>query len=68
MKKIKTKNTIPPNGSINELDKLLQNFNWKCYLENNKDLVDLIKTKKVALHHFKYYGYKEGRRCTPQYV
>jgi hypothetical protein len=50
----------------NELELLLKNFNWKCYLDNNKDLVGLIETKRQAIYHFKKYGYKEGRKCVPQ--
>ena len=52
--------------SEKDLQMLLKKFNWKYYLDNNKDLVGLIKTKQMAIHHFKKYGYKEGRKCTQQ--
>ena len=68
MKKNKVDKTKPVSNSEDELEKLLKKFDWKCYLENNPSLIGLITTKEMALRHFKYYGYKEGRKCTPQII
>jgi hypothetical protein len=66
MKKNKVDKTKPVSNGEDELEKMLKKFDWKCYLENNPSLIGLITTKEMALRHFKYYGYKEGRKCTPQ--
>jgi len=40
----------------------LKNFDWKIYLEKNKDLVENnINTEKDALNHFKKHGINEKR-------
>jgi len=36
---------------------------WKCYADNNKDLVNLKKTFKAAWDHYMNRGKSEGRSC-----
>ena len=41
------------------MDYSIENFDWKYYLENNKDLKDAsILTKEKAWKHWKKYGKK----------
>jgi len=37
---------------------------WKCYTDNNQDLVNLKKTFKAALIHYMNRGKSEGRSCS----
>lgn len=68
MEKNNVYKTKPDSDSKVELKKLLKKFDWNYYLEKNKDLIGLITTPEMAKHHFKYYGYKEGRMCSPQLI
>jgi glycosyltransferase involved in cell wall biosynthesis len=48
-----------------KLDEMVKEFDWKFYVS----YYDLpIKTEKIAISHFKNYGFKEGRICCQKQV
>jgi hypothetical protein len=52
---------------INQLNKMLKFFDWKFYVSYYDDLL-FIKDEKIAINHYKKYGFKEGRFCCQIHV
>jgi teichuronic acid biosynthesis glycosyltransferase TuaG len=51
-----------------KLDEMVKEFDWQFYVSYYDGLESLIKNESMAKHHFKNYGFKEGRICCQKQV
>ena len=43
-------------------------FDWKNYIENNRDLMNVLQNEEDAWRHYLYFGVRENRKIRHQNV